>query len=76
MRRQAFHIFQIIGSQMAVKLSALRAGRSLSLGRFLVLISVRGLVDPRAIGRLEGLGQLENPMNSSEIEPAISRLVA
>jgi hypothetical protein len=26
--------------------------------------------------RLEGLGQLKNPMNSSEIEPATFRLVA
>jgi hypothetical protein len=32
---------------MAVKLSALRAARPLPLGRFLVLISVRGRVDPQ-----------------------------
>jgi hypothetical protein len=31
-------------------------------GRFLVLIPVRGGVDPRAIVLLEGSGQLKNPM--------------
>jgi hypothetical protein len=36
------HFLQAIGSQMAVSLSALRAGRSLPQGRFLVLVSVRG----------------------------------
>jgi hypothetical protein len=35
------HIFQTIGSQIAAKLSDLRAGRFLPPGRFLVLISVR-----------------------------------
>jgi hypothetical protein len=57
---------------MAVRLSALRADRPLPQGTFLVLISVRGWVDPRSIVRLEGLGQLKNPMTSSGIEPACS----
>jgi hypothetical protein len=45
-------------------------------GRFLVLISVRSWVDPRAIVRLEGLGQFKNPMTSSRFEPAALRLAA
>jgi hypothetical protein len=44
---------------MAVKLSALSASCPLSPGRFLVLISVRGWVDPRSIVRLEVLGKLK-----------------
>jgi hypothetical protein len=49
---------------MVVRLSALHAGRPLPPGRFLVLISVRGWVNPRAIVQLEVLGQLKNPMTS------------
>jgi hypothetical protein len=60
---------------MAVRLSALSAGLPLLQGRFLVLISVRGWVGPRAIVGLEGLGWLKNLMTSSRIEPATSRLV-
>jgi hypothetical protein len=56
-------------------MSALRAGRPLTPGRFLVLISVRGWVDPRDIVRLEGLGKLKNPMTSG-IEPMTFQLVA
>jgi hypothetical protein len=47
---------------MTAKLSALCAGHPLpqvSFLRFLVLISVRGRVDPRAIVPPEGLGKLE-----------------
>jgi hypothetical protein len=53
-----------------MKLSVSRASRPLPSGRFLVLIFIRGWVDPRAIVRLEGLGQLQNPITSSGIEHA------
>jgi hypothetical protein len=54
---------------MVVRLSALHAGSPLSRGRFLVLISLTGWVDPRAIVRLERLGQFNNPLTSSGNEP-------
>jgi hypothetical protein len=44
---------------MAVRMSALRAGRPLPPGRFPVLISVGGSVDPGTIVRLEGYGQFK-----------------
>jgi hypothetical protein len=60
---------------MTVK-SAIHASRPLPPGRFLVLVSPRSWVDPRAIMRLEGLDQLKNLVTSSGIEPATFRLVA
>jgi hypothetical protein len=59
---------------MAVRFLSLCAGRPLPTGRFLVLISARGCVDPKAIVRLEELGKLKNPV-ASGIEPATIRLV-
>jgi hypothetical protein len=75
-RRWGCYIFQTIGSQMAVRLSAIRTSHTLSVGRFLVLISVRGWVDPRAIVRPKGLGQLKNPATSSGIKPVTYQFVA
>jgi hypothetical protein len=49
---------------------------SLTRGRLLILIFVRGRLDPRDIVQLEELGQLKNQVTSSGIEPDTSRLVA
>jgi hypothetical protein len=54
----------------------LRASHTLRPWRFLVLISVRGKVNPGAILWLEALGQLKNPMTSSGIKPVTFWLVA
>jgi hypothetical protein len=55
--------------------SALRVSHPLPPGRLLVLICVKSRVDPRAIVRLEGLGEMKNPVTSSGSEPATFRLV-
>ena len=61
---------------VVVRLSASPTGRLYPQEIFLLLISTRGRVDPRAMLRSEGNMSLKNPVTPPGIDPGTVRLVA
>jgi hypothetical protein len=61
---------------MALRLSVYAAAALYPTGIFLVLISVRGWVNLRAVVHQEGIGKLKNLTPSPGFEPATFRFVA
>ena len=67
--------FHDIRHMKVVRLSASHTGRLYPQEIFLVLIFIRGWVDPRAMVRSEGSISLKNPVTPPGIDPGTVRLV-
>jgi hypothetical protein len=78
-RHRDLHIFlesRLTYGGEVISLKHRRLSPSFSLGKFLILISLRGWVDLRELMKLEELDLPKNKMTLSGIEPATFRVAA
>ena len=75
-RRFRLPDFHDIRRMKVVRSSTSRTGRLYPQEMFLVLIFIRGLVDPRAMVLSEGNTSLKNPVTPPGVDPGTVRLIA